>query len=415
MRQRRQPLSRARRGTRNGACRARGARLLGVAARAAAAGRERAPLAGGRASPDCCCAGSSRRALVAAAPAAVARAGSEALERSVLAFSFGVAVLAGIGFGVAPAIQATRPDLEGMLRESGRGGSGSRRQTRARNALVVCQVALALVLLVGAGLLLRSVRPAAFRRAWRAAVARPDVRRASADGPLRGRRAARAGSIATSRRDSRAPRRPRRRRHLAPAGRPARITAGARGEPIVPTRRASPRHSNASIEGPYFEAVGIPLLRGRTFGPEDDAEAPRRVVISQELARQLFPSDDPIGKRLRVAGGAGRDHRSRRRRGARSAGGAAALCVSLAFAVRRRSQLGADAGRRARCRSHRRRARRRAPRVGADRSVARAVQTADARRRDRRAASRRSGSRCCSSRASRCSRWCSPRSASMAC
>ena len=95
-------------------------------------------------------------ALLAAAPAAVARVGSEALERAVLAFSFGVAVLAGIGFGVAPAIQATRPDLEGMLRESGRSGSGSRRQTRARNVLVVCQVALALVLLVGAGLLLRS-------------------------------------------------------------------------------------------------------------------------------------------------------------------------------------------------------------------------------------------------------------------
>jgi hypothetical protein len=56
------------------------------------------------------------------------------------------------------------------------------------------------------------------------------------------------------------------------------------------------------IEGPYFKAVGIPLLRGRTFGPEDDARAPCRVVISQELARQLFPSEDPIGKRLRVAG-----------------------------------------------------------------------------------------------------------------
>jgi len=95
-------------------------------------------------------------ALLAAAPAAVSRVGSEALERSVLAFSFGVAVLAGIAFGVAPAIQATRPDLEGMLRESGRSSSGGRRQTRARNILVVCQVALALVLLIGAGLLLRT-------------------------------------------------------------------------------------------------------------------------------------------------------------------------------------------------------------------------------------------------------------------
>ena len=56
------------------------------------------------------------------------------------------------------------------------------------------------------------------------------------------------------------------------------------------------------VEGRYFEAVGIPLLSGRTFGPEDDGASPRRVVVSQELARQVFPSDDPIGKRLRVAG-----------------------------------------------------------------------------------------------------------------
>ena len=83
------------------------------------------------------------------------------------------------------------------------------------------------------------------------------------------------------------------------------------------------------VEGPYFKAVGIPLLRGRTFGPEDDAKAPRRVVISQELARQLFPSDDPIGKRLRVAGRATRDHRRGRRCGARSAGGGCGpMCIT---------------------------------------------------------------------------------------
>src|SRR5262249_19891596 len=96
------------------------------------------------------------RVLLAAAPAAVAHAGGGPLERAVLAFNIAIALVAGIGFGVAPAVQAARPDLEGMLRESGRTGGGSRRQTRARNALVVCQMALALVLLVGAGLLLRT-------------------------------------------------------------------------------------------------------------------------------------------------------------------------------------------------------------------------------------------------------------------
>src|SRR5262249_7023520 len=97
------------------------------------------------------------RVLLAAAPsAAVAHAGSGSLERAVLAFNTTIALVAGIAFGVAPAAQAARPDLEGMLRESGRSDGGSRRQTRTRNALVVSQMALALVLLVGAGLLLRT-------------------------------------------------------------------------------------------------------------------------------------------------------------------------------------------------------------------------------------------------------------------
>src|SRR5262245_43101537 len=96
------------------------------------------------------------RTLVAAAPAIVQREAYGMLEQSVFAFRVAVAGVAGIAFGIAPAWQATRPDLEAVLRESGRSGGGSRRRTHARNVLVVCQIALALVLLVGAGLLLRS-------------------------------------------------------------------------------------------------------------------------------------------------------------------------------------------------------------------------------------------------------------------
>jgi len=73
--------------------------------------------------------------------------------------------------------------------------------------------------------------------------------------------------------------------------------------PEVPDRSRFIPSQQRVIEGAYFEAVGIPLLRGRTFGPEDDARAPRRVVISQELVRQLFPSEDPLGKPFRVGGG----------------------------------------------------------------------------------------------------------------
>jgi len=241
-------------------------------------------------------------ALLAAAPAAVTRVGSEALEQSVLAFSFGVAVLAGMAFGVAPAIQATRPDLEGMLRESGRSSSGSRRQTRARNVLVVCQVALALVLLIGAGLLLRTFDRL---RAVDLGVRTSNVLTFSVHLPMG--RYGDAQQRARFHRDFQA------RLEKLPGVRAAAAISrlpvtgtyhswGSRRADLPPEARGVQAQQRV-VEGPYFKAVGIPLLRGRTFGPEDDAKAPRRVVISQELARQLFPSDDPIGKRLRVAGG----------------------------------------------------------------------------------------------------------------
>jgi len=241
-------------------------------------------------------------ALLAAAPAAVARVGSEALERSVLAFSFGVAVLAGIAFGVAPAIQATRPDLEGMLRESRRSSSGGRRQARARNVLVVCQVALALVLLIGAGLLLRTFERlrsvdlgVQTSRVMTFAVNLPMGRYGDAEQRARFHRDFQARLAAL----------PGVRAAAAVSRLPVTGTYhswGARRVDLAPETRGVQAQQRV-IEGPYFKAVGIPLLSGRTFGPEDDARAPRRVVISQELARQLFPSDDPIGKRLRVAGG----------------------------------------------------------------------------------------------------------------
>jgi putative ABC transport system permease protein len=239
--------------------------------------------------------------LMAAAPQTIAHAGSEGIARTVFVFGLGVAVLAGVGFGVAPAWQATRPDLDAVLRESGRGGSASRRHTRGRNMLVVAQMGLALVLLAGAGLLLRSVdrlrsanlgiRPANVLTlqvhlpegrygdpAKRARFHRDFERRLAA---LPGARAA--GAIS----------------RLPATG--TYHSWGAR-RPDRPGTRFLPTQ-NRVIEGAYFDAVGIPLLSGRTFGPGDDVNAPRRVVISEELVRQLYPTEDPVGRSLRVAGG----------------------------------------------------------------------------------------------------------------
>ena len=239
------------------------------------------------------------RVLLAAAPAGLAHAAGGPLEQIVLAFTIGIALAAGIGFGVAPAAQMARTDLEGLLRESGRGGAGSRRQARARSALVVCQVALALVLLVGAGLLLRSferlrsvplgIRPSLVLTF---AVNLPDgrygdpERRAQFHREFEARLSALPGvraAAAISR---------------LPVTGTYHDWGVQRGD--APLESHNMMAQQRVIEGPYFDAVGIPLLRGRAFGRQDDAKAPARVVISQLLARQLFPSEDPVGKTVRI-------------------------------------------------------------------------------------------------------------------
>jgi len=241
------------------------------------------------------------RVLLALAPAAVAHAGTGTPERAVLAFTIGIALLTGTAFGVAPAVQIARTNLEGTLRESGRAGTGSGRQTRARSALVVCQVALALVLLVGAGLLLRSfehlrsvalgVRPS---HVMTFAVNLPTGRYAEPERRARFYREFEARLAALS--------------GVRAAAAISRLPVtgsfhswGVKRADRPPNSRFTPAQQRV-IEGPYFAAVGIPLLRGRTFAADDNAGAPQRVVVSQELARQMFPSENPVGQRLRVAG-----------------------------------------------------------------------------------------------------------------
>jgi putative ABC transport system permease protein len=239
-------------------------------------------------------------ALVAAAPPAVARAGGGALEHAVLIFSALVAIVGGIASGTAPALHATRTDLDAALRESSRSGAG-RRQTRARHWLVVCQVALALVLLVGAGLLLRSfdrLRSVALGvRASNVVVFDVHLPSGRYEDPERRARfhrdfLARLNALPGVR----------------AAGAISRLPAtgsfhswGAQRGDAPPDTRFTQAQQRV-IEGPYFDALGIPVLRGRTFDARDDAHAPRRVVISQALVRQLYPTEDPIGKTLRVAG-----------------------------------------------------------------------------------------------------------------
>ena len=198
-------------------------------------------------------------------------------------------------------MQHARPNLERVLRESGRGASGSRRQARFRQLLVVSQIALAVVLLAGAGLLLRSFQRLShvdlgirtdnvltFSVNLPAGRYGDPERRAGFHVAFQDRLNAIAGVEA--------------------AGAVSRLpVTGAyhiwangrtdRPDVTVPVEQRV-------VEGRFFEALGIRVLRGRTFDRTDGA-APRRVVINDRLARTLFPGEDPIGRRLRVSGGEG--------------------------------------------------------------------------------------------------------------
>ena len=238
-------------------------------------------------------------ALVAAAPEYVARtAAASGWNAPVFAFGFVAALVAGLTFGLVPALQHTRPNLERVLRDSGRTASDGLRHARLRRALVVSQIALAVVLVTGAGLLLRS-----FER-----LARSDLRMQAAD-VLTFQVNLPAGRYAEPERRAAF--------HVAFQQRLAAIpgirAAGAVSRlPVTgmyhdwnvgrPDRQGDVQANQRVVEGAFFDALQIPIVRGRPFVPGDGA-LPRRVLINERLAGTLFPGEDPVGQALRVAGG----------------------------------------------------------------------------------------------------------------
>jgi predicted permease len=236
------------------------------------------------------------RALTVADPLGIDGATSLALDYRVVLFTVAVAVVSGLVFGTAPALRATQGDVETTLREGARGSEG-RRGLRTVGALVTAEVALALLLVVGAGLmvrtyvLLRDVDPG-FETAGIAAVqfTIPSSRYESRDQVL--------GFYD--------------RLVEAVEGRPGVVSAGVVG--LLPLSGSSwssqfqaegwpPERVGFEIlhrraDAGYFEAVGTLLVRGRMFGPGDGPDAPLVVVINETFAREHFPGEDPIGQRI---------------------------------------------------------------------------------------------------------------------
>jgi putative ABC transport system permease protein len=243
-------------------------------------------------------------ALIGLAPGNLPRAQEIGLDLRALCFTCALVFITGIGFGLAPVFQATRLNLSDALKDGGRGTSEGGRRHRLRSALVVTEIAIALVLLVGAGLLVRSfVRLQAVNpgfqpaNAWTVGLSLPgkkydtDARQAAFAEQATAALAALPGVQAVGA------------SHVVPfTGSDYILGFGIAGRPAVDPAE-EPSTNYYAITPDYFRAMGIPLVRGRFFSALDVADKPRVAIISESLAKRFFPGEDPIGQRINVTNG----------------------------------------------------------------------------------------------------------------
>lgn len=242
------------------------------------------------------------RALVAIAPANVPRLVDIRPDATVLLFTLVVSAVTGLLVAVAPAFAVSSGDVQGALQESGRGTAGSRSRRRLRSALVVVEVALAAVLTIGAGLLLRSFvtlldvdpgfhvdRLLTLQMNLPARLATPDARLAFyRDFFARMERLPGVVSVGGT---TRLP--------LGSTNVSTSVQVEGRNVPVSELPEIELRRAMHD----YFRTMGIPILRGRGFTPEDGPGAVPVVVISHAAAARIFPGDDPIGRRVRLGPG----------------------------------------------------------------------------------------------------------------
>jgi putative ABC transport system permease protein len=249
------------------------------------------------------------RALLAMSPGNIPRVGPDAstvtVDWRILVFTVGFSLVTGIVFGMIPALDASRADVSATLNESGLRSGASIRQNKARALLVISETALALILLVGAGLLIRSFV------ALRAVDPGFDPHnvltlRMSLTGP----RFQTTSGVAQLVRDSveRLDSLP----EVVSAGSTCCLPLeGGPGLPFIVIGRPlgnSPSHGRgdwASVSPDYFNVLGMPILRGRGFSERDDAAAPPVVIVNQAMARQVWPNEDPLNARLLIGKGMG--------------------------------------------------------------------------------------------------------------
>jgi putative ABC transport system permease protein len=259
---------------------------------------ESALLAAGGAGLGCVFAYGGIKAVVAFLPdGAIPHEADIRLNLPVLVFSLGIAALTALLFGLAPALQASRRDVVEPLKDSGKGVSGGFRRGRLRNALVIVEVTLSIVLLVGAGLLMRSfvalqevdlglnpnnilvARLPLPRGLYKTAAAKQHF-----FSQLLARLSTLPGVVAATETST-----------LPPYG-------GIGSDIEIPGKTHSERWDaifQLCSEG-YFPTLGIRLLRGRTLSEVEVTGARKVAVVNQTLARRYFGDEDPVGRQIKI-------------------------------------------------------------------------------------------------------------------
>ncbi|MFL6333871.1 MAG: ABC transporter permease [Pyrinomonadaceae bacterium] len=242
-------------------------------------------------------------AIIKLSPATVPRLAETSIDGRVFFFALGVSILTGLVFGLAPALQASKTDLAESLKEGGRSGSAGARRNRLRSALVVAEVALSLVLLVGAGLLIKSFRqlvttdpgytPA---RVLAVTVALNTQKFKDEESRAGYFRAAVARITQLPGVESAGLTR------LLPLGRSDIFNSFniAGRAPFAPGETHSARSYTVSPD--YFRVLGVPLRRGRAFAESDGKNSNPVIVVNESFVSRFFPGQEPLGQHVILDG-----------------------------------------------------------------------------------------------------------------
>ncbi len=244
-------------------------------------------------------------------PESLPRLNHLSINWTVMLIALAASIAAGVIFGLAPARQAGRLNLASTLRVEGRGSKGSTEQTRTRRVLVVTEFALSLVLMVAAGLLLRS-----FWDLYKVPLGFNPQHVMSVQLWLPSPNDPKTDIYGTAAQEAVFARELLRRSRLLPGVQEAALGA----EPSIPLHhdrnrsalivegrqtqsKQTPLVERSQVTPEYFHLLGIPVLRGRLFNDGDDENAPLVAVINQAMAETYWRGEDPLGKRLKLGNG----------------------------------------------------------------------------------------------------------------